>query len=267
MDDWLRCNPGRTISIYELGSLTGQAFNLAMTPGNILSGFRSTGISPLHTDIFTDQDFLPSDVSDRPEQTTLSAVTPHIAKNISSPSAAPIPSPSAAISSATTSVATATETASNTTTYLTSVPPIISPESILPLPKAIPRRMNSRKRRKAAIITDTPHKEQLAKERQKGERQRKGKKKFPDSSSSEEDADLAVPLSTDSESADECCDSNDQQYGRPTPESLVKGAHILVKYTTKRKTSKYYAGVIEEVLEDEELKVSYLRKKGYVCIS
>lgn len=54
MKDWLKSNPGQTISIYKLSTLTGQVFNMAMTP--------SHSLSPLNPDILTEQDFLPSDV-------------------------------------------------------------------------------------------------------------------------------------------------------------------------------------------------------------
>ena len=65
-DDWMRSNPGKTVTIWQIAELTGRAFTSAASPTNIISGFRSTGIFPLNTDIFTEEDFLPSDVTDRP---------------------------------------------------------------------------------------------------------------------------------------------------------------------------------------------------------
>ncbi len=43
------------------------AFDRAFTPGNIRSGFRSTGIFPYDRDIFDEADFLVSYVTDHPE--------------------------------------------------------------------------------------------------------------------------------------------------------------------------------------------------------
>lgn len=45
-DSWLMRNPGQRITIYEVAELAGQAYNRAMTPENITSGFRTTGIFP-----------------------------------------------------------------------------------------------------------------------------------------------------------------------------------------------------------------------------
>lgn len=59
-------NPGKTISIYNVAELLGQAFDRAMTPSNIKSGFRKTGIFPIDRHIFTDNDYMPSEVTNRP---------------------------------------------------------------------------------------------------------------------------------------------------------------------------------------------------------
>jgi hypothetical protein len=57
-------DPGKKISIYKVAQMVGRAFPLAFTSSNILSGFATTGISPLNEDVF-----LSSYVSDRPEPT------------------------------------------------------------------------------------------------------------------------------------------------------------------------------------------------------
>ena len=53
-DGWMRTHPGRTVSIYEVAELVKQAFMPAMTPTNITSGFRATGIFPFNRNIFPD---------------------------------------------------------------------------------------------------------------------------------------------------------------------------------------------------------------------
>ncbi len=53
------------MTIYEIPALAGKAFPRAMTPVNIQSGFRVSGIYPLDRNIFTDDDFLALDVTDR----------------------------------------------------------------------------------------------------------------------------------------------------------------------------------------------------------
>ena len=63
LDNWMRENLATTFSIYGIAQLAKQVFELAFTPKNILSGFRSTGICPLNPDISTDDDFAPSAIS------------------------------------------------------------------------------------------------------------------------------------------------------------------------------------------------------------
>lgn len=66
LDGWMRSNPGKTVSIYQVAGLVNEAFISTVTPRNITSGFRSTGIFPYNQDIFPDEMFAPSMMSDRP---------------------------------------------------------------------------------------------------------------------------------------------------------------------------------------------------------
>lgn len=66
IDSWLLRNPGKPVTIYDLGEIIGSAFQKAMTPKNITSSFAKCGIFPFDRHIFTDEDFLPSPVIDRP---------------------------------------------------------------------------------------------------------------------------------------------------------------------------------------------------------
>lgn len=67
MESWLLKNPGKPVTIYDLAELIGIAFTKAMTPTNIINSFKKTGIYPFDRDIFTEEDFLPSTVTDRPD--------------------------------------------------------------------------------------------------------------------------------------------------------------------------------------------------------
>ena len=64
---WIIGHPGRTMTIYDIPGVVGTAFPRAMTPANILSGFRVSGISPFDRCIFNDGDFLPSAVTEMPD--------------------------------------------------------------------------------------------------------------------------------------------------------------------------------------------------------
>ena len=60
-------HPGQTVSIYDIPQICPQAWDRAATPTNVKSGFRCTGIWPFDKTIFTDEDYLSSQVTDRPE--------------------------------------------------------------------------------------------------------------------------------------------------------------------------------------------------------
>jgi hypothetical protein len=59
-------NAGRPMTILDIAGLVGQAFPLTLTPSNILAGVRVSGTWPFNRDVFGDDEFLPSHVTDRP---------------------------------------------------------------------------------------------------------------------------------------------------------------------------------------------------------
>ncbi|XP_072395259.1 uncharacterized protein [Diabrotica undecimpunctata] len=63
--------PGRTITIYDIAELLGDAFPRAMAPSNIISGFKVSGIWPINPNIFTDDEFMTSAITDRPDPTLI----------------------------------------------------------------------------------------------------------------------------------------------------------------------------------------------------
>ncbi|XP_072380600.1 uncharacterized protein [Diabrotica undecimpunctata] len=64
-ESWLLRNPGRPLSIYDLAECIGVAHSRSMTLTNIAHTFNKCGIYPSDRDIFTDQDFLLSEVTNR----------------------------------------------------------------------------------------------------------------------------------------------------------------------------------------------------------
>ncbi|KAF2886965.1 hypothetical protein ILUMI_19208 [Ignelater luminosus] len=70
VDQWMK---DHSISIYDSSGCFGVASERAMTPTNILASFRRTRILPFNRHVFTDTDFLPSSVTDRPMPTFLNA--------------------------------------------------------------------------------------------------------------------------------------------------------------------------------------------------
>ena len=65
-DAWMRNNAGKTMTIYDVPFIVRQVLPNAITPKNIKAGFLATGTWPFNRDIFTEDDFLPSAVTDRP---------------------------------------------------------------------------------------------------------------------------------------------------------------------------------------------------------
>ena len=65
MDGWLRSNPGKTVTIYDIPSIAKEAQLSTMTTRNILSGFQHTGIVPFNRELFADADFAPATLTDK----------------------------------------------------------------------------------------------------------------------------------------------------------------------------------------------------------
>ena len=66
-DDWMRMNPGKPMTIYNIPGIVRNALPTAATQRNIQAGFQCTGVWPYHPNIFQDSDFAPSQVTDRPD--------------------------------------------------------------------------------------------------------------------------------------------------------------------------------------------------------
>ncbi|XP_030257908.1 tigger transposable element-derived protein 2-like isoform X2 [Sparus aurata] len=141
MDSWMRTHPGQTASIYAIQEIVHETFLSAMTPRNILSGFRSTGIFLFNRDIFPQEAYAPSMVTDRPNPDEQS----------DQPStSADLPAPSV----------TGPESSSRSDSAVSpSHPGYVSPVEIMPFPKVMatkPKRKHTKV--KTQILTDTHEK-------------------------------------------------------------------------------------------------------------
>lgn len=87
--DWMLSNPGKHITIYNIGELSAKAFFRSFTPSNIMSGFRSTGISPHDRDIFGDEAFVADALREASNPTTPSG-TPTTPSAMSSLAGSPV---------------------------------------------------------------------------------------------------------------------------------------------------------------------------------
>lgn len=64
-DNWITSNPGQVVTEYHVAGLFKQAYEKTATIEKAVNGFRMTGIYPLDENIFTEEDFLPSSVSEQ----------------------------------------------------------------------------------------------------------------------------------------------------------------------------------------------------------
>ncbi|XP_072400399.1 uncharacterized protein [Diabrotica undecimpunctata] len=61
--NWLRLNPGRVVTHYQVTELFGKAFIRAGTMSIAINGFKATGIWPPNPNIFVDADFVAADTT------------------------------------------------------------------------------------------------------------------------------------------------------------------------------------------------------------
>ena len=199
IDGWLRSNPGKTVTIYEIPTLVNQAQMIAMTPQNITAGCQATGIHPFNRDIFSETDFAPAaptdcEQPDAAEDGTEGTLTPDNMTSSDTTPTADLPSdvvqpqqlqtddtevnpiPENTTSSDTTTAAslpsdveqplqrtTVRPTTSDNPDSPMPSPGYVSPSDVHPFPKATRRKTKAcRKKGSTKILTDTPERQELA---------------------------------------------------------------------------------------------------------
>lgn len=152
---WLRehSKDHRVVTQFQIASLFGKAYLKASTMTTAISGFRATGIWPVDTNIFTEHDFLASVATDINLNVSISTDQQNILNNDST---------------------LITQHSSPGCSYWPAITEkqhkkaflALSPEEIQPIPKS--NKINnktisrtSRRRGKAAILTETPYKNEL----------------------------------------------------------------------------------------------------------
>ncbi|KAJ8944819.1 hypothetical protein NQ318_013155 [Aromia moschata] len=140
---WLKNNPGRTVTAYQVGKLFAEAYERSATMENSVSGFKKTGIHPFNSNIFPDWMFAAASVTDLPEQNEAENVLP-----VHQLPQTPQPDDTAVILN---------EEMCNALDSTTRV----SVESIIPIPKASTScKRKNRKRQGTALLTSTPNMEE-----------------------------------------------------------------------------------------------------------
>lgn len=155
---------GKNITIYDIPGLLGEAYPKAFSPANIISGFRVSGIFPFDSNIFRDDEFCSSLITDRinPMGETPDSDASELPR-IRSPSPQPGPSGHRDQSPVQPSVST-----------------MVSPMEVFPFPKAPPRvtkQATGRKRGRCGILADTPEKQESEAEQAERQKRASGVKK------------------------------------------------------------------------------------------
>lgn len=245
---WMLNNPGRTISIHDIGALLGDSYAKAFTPINIMSGFRVSGINPLNPDVFGEDEFLPSLVTDRPEPP---AFDPAEAVEGSSRHAS--------------------------TSQVIHTAKALTPQELRPFGKAAPRKSRfKRKSGKTLILTDTPVKNALITEmtrKQRGSKLKVVKKlvatenidEETDDELTEEEEELEKQLLEEDTSDDEVQHDDMDQFQKSLTDSqpgrnVSDGDYILVKLKSKTKVAHFIGLVIST--DGITSNVSFLKKSS-----
>lgn len=270
--DWMVSNPAKTVTIYEIPKLAAKAIPLAFKLQNIQSGFEKSGIWPLNSNIFSDEDFACSFITDRclseegnvPSEQSISdqpvteqpstgenqSLEDRTSSNVEVIGPSQLESPSTSQISGTVNV---------------------TPDVVRPYPKAGPRKLQGMKRKKGKtrILTDTPEKRLIEMEEEERQRKNKikelnknrkcfkntGQKKIPKLadeftskleknrkiSSDDEIENVSVSDETVVESED-----FDEDDVIVLDRNFQINNFVLVKFDTK-KTAYHYVGIIEDV--------------------
>ncbi|KAB0790058.1 hypothetical protein PPYR_15621, partial [Photinus pyralis] len=202
---WLRNNPGKSMTIYDIPSLVRDALPQALTPINIMKGFKVSGIEPYNRDIFTDDEFLPAGVTDQPlPNAESSATSPVLQLSGSSNANSQDMSQPSTSSAHCEQVIPENDSLSpkNKQEHTIQEPKEFSPEFVRPFPKAEQRKPSTRgrKKRKSAVLTDTPEKDELEAE----QNSRKSKKTKEIQKKKVEKAKRKVMVESDDSSDEEC---------------------------------------------------------------
>lgn len=172
-ETWLRQNPGKVVTIRQVGLLFGKAYRRAATPRNAENGFKNTGISPLDPQIFADEEFAAAETTDRPQipenDINFQNEAGPSGLTVASPTTRPMSAEVVHCSSDETHQEEAGPSRCNSTTPCrpTSNKVVaninhVSPSDIMPLPKSqgTPKRRNNN-RGKTAILTSSPYMNEL----------------------------------------------------------------------------------------------------------
>ena len=248
-DNWMQLNPGQRISIHEIAKLCKYPFLEKLNPQNITAGFEKAGIWPLNPNVFTEVDFLPAEVTNRPDPAEQNA-----------PETSNMDDPHPGLFCDSSPVMMGQQQSN--------LPTAVTPESIRPYPQAKMQVWPSknRKKGKSRILTETPEKRALEAEtelrlaKKKKKSLKKSKVSLIADKTRDSISDIDIQLNDESDDESLHCGSISEF---ETDEELSCGNFVLVRFMVgkKQNSAVYYVGEIEEI-SGRVAKINYLRKSG-----
>ena len=265
---YMNNHPGCTISIHNIAELVGKAYLGAFTPRNITAGFKVSGIFPFDSNIFNDEEFAPSSVTDREDPSDVCPAAPDDREDASDVRPGG-------------SGGRATVPAGVGPTASTSA---VSIDTVSPLPKVPPRKTTGgRKKGKTQILTDTPVKQAIEADilkrgckNDKGSengRFAKGKRKLQ--TDGESVSKVSRPKLDSMEHGEHEDDDVEEDLCLPKltlghSECLKKDDFALVRFQTEKNREIHYIGQVQEsiiVEDDVEYEIMFMRcsiKRSYI---
>lgn len=263
LNEWMLSNPGRTVSLYQIPSLVNKALLESFTPKNILSGFAKTGIHPFNSTNFDETDYLSSYVTDRPmdhpgenpnDSLIVDEPNNETRVNEEPENNSETETPDNTISSGINKSQTTSESHPGRNE--------ITPSTVRPFPKAMPRKLvnRGRKRGRCRILTETPEKTEIEMEHERKLLKLSVKKAVFRKDKFEKE-NYVPQEDTDTDDQMSLHDSSDEdidlEFYKMKPNDFV-----LVKFSRK-KSVVCYVGVINELnIRDKEARVNFLRRKN-----
>ena len=282
LNDWLLSNPGKAITIRNLGELSNIAFSRAFSMSNITNAFKKPGIWPVNRQAFSEKDFAASTVTDKDidvhnvelaeDQENNHAQRIDINKKINYTEKEETPrvndefyglTDSEPIAS--TSSYSVTSTRGNKNNQIMKVDKKFTLEDIKPYPKA--RKENKKKRKiqsKSKIYTSTPVMEELKKTKE--EKHRKESLKSSKSTKRKVLSEINEESDSDGDESFELIDSDIDSSVEEFPifrdaDFIVNvNDFVLTKFSSKTSIVYYIGQVLSKELNQYEIK--FLRRKN-----
>lgn len=156
MDSWMVRNPGKRVTDYDLCTIFTPAYNRIANAEKAVKGFKAIGIYPFNPEIFSDDDYMPSSVTEQVDPASLTEGLEEASCSGQDPKSVPIQQKRKRSKQASTKAkkkpAVASPVAAST---------CISVAQLSPYPRVTGCTPRKRKAQTSTVLTSTPNKKHL----------------------------------------------------------------------------------------------------------